>query len=178
VIKHSLAGTMQEMRSEQIQVIAVFLNHLLRTPPQRIHLSERLDLIQEKRTYAPAHATASPQVPRCVKVRSGCVGATGHAPPTTQAPFICQLCSDGFVATRDLWKDATKQHYSLVENRKRLIFEVQQCKALPLQPIEKRRVANFCAKTSSALVQHVTRCGQTNAPRGGSLLALRARPKL
>ena len=44
----------------------------------------------------------------------------------------------------DLWKHASAQHYSWAEYRKRLIFEVQQCKTVPLQPIEKRRLAgNF-----------------------------------
>ena len=46
VVKHQLADTMQTMSSEQIQVIALFLSHLQRKPPKRIHLSERLDLIQ------------------------------------------------------------------------------------------------------------------------------------
>ena len=62
VVKDSLANTMQEMSSEQIQVIAVFLNHLLRKPPKRIHISERLDLIQKKPAYIPADAITSPQV--------------------------------------------------------------------------------------------------------------------
>ena len=43
-----------------------------------------------------------------------------------------------------LWKHAGAQHHSWSEYRKRLIFEVQQCKTVPLQPIEKRRLAgNF-----------------------------------
>ena len=84
------------------------------------------------------------QVPHFVKISAGSVGATEHAPPTLQAPFVCQLCGDGFVTTRDLWKHATAQHHSWSEYRKRLIFEVQQCKTVPLQPIEKRRLAgNF-----------------------------------
>ena len=62
VLKYSLADTMQQMRSEQIQVIAVFLNHLLRKPPKRIHISERLDLLQKKQAYTPADAIASPEV--------------------------------------------------------------------------------------------------------------------
>ena len=62
VLKYSLAHTMQQMRSEQIQVMAVFLNHLLRKPPKRIHISERLDLLQKKQAYTPADAIASPEV--------------------------------------------------------------------------------------------------------------------
>lgn len=65
VLKYSLAQTMQEMSSEQIQVIAVFLNHLLKKRPKRIHISERLDLIQKKQAYTPADAIASPQVLFC-----------------------------------------------------------------------------------------------------------------
>ena len=34
VVKHQLADTMQTMRSEQIQVIALFLNHLLQKLPE------------------------------------------------------------------------------------------------------------------------------------------------
>ena len=142
VRKYSLADTMQDMGSEQIQVIAVFLNHLLRTPPKRIHISERLDLIQKKETYTPADAIPSPAVPHFFKVSSGCAGATEHAQATMQGPFICQLCGDGFVTTHDLWKHAEKQHHSWLECRKRLIFEVQQLKTVPLQPIEKRRLAS------------------------------------
>ena len=62
VVKHAVADTMQEMSSEQIQVIAVFHSHLLRKPPKRIHISERLDLIQKKPAYTPADAIVSPQV--------------------------------------------------------------------------------------------------------------------
>ena len=45
VLKHQLAEAMQEMKSQQIPVIALFLSHLLRKPPKGVHLSERWDLI-------------------------------------------------------------------------------------------------------------------------------------
>ena len=61
--------------------------------------------------------------------------------PTLQAPFVCQLCGDGFVTMRALWNHARAQHHSWAEYRKRLIFELQQCETVPLQPIEKRRLA-------------------------------------
>ena len=129
---------MQELTSEQIQVTALFLSHLLRKPPKRIDLSERLDLLQAKPTYVPSEAVLSPPVPHFVEV------AAERGLPTLQAPFICQLCGDGFVTMADLWKHAAAQHHSWSEYRKRLIFEVQQCKTVPLQPIEKRRLAgNF-----------------------------------
>ena len=84
------------------------------------------------------------QVPHFVKISAGSVGATEHTPPRLQAPFVCQLCGDGFVTTRGLWTHAAAQHHSWLEYRKRLIFEVQQCNTVPLQPIEKRRLAgNF-----------------------------------
>ena len=61
-----------------------------------------------------------------------------------QAPFICQLCGDGFVTMKNLWKHAEQKHHSWAEYRKRLIFEVQQQASIPLQPVEKRRLAgNF-----------------------------------
>ena len=61
--------------------------------------------------------------------------------PTLQAPFVCQLCGDGFVTMRALWNHARAQHHSWAEYRKWLIFELQQCETVPLQPIEKRRLA-------------------------------------
>ena len=42
VVKHNLADTMVSMSAQQIQVIAIFLNHLQRKPPNRVHISERL----------------------------------------------------------------------------------------------------------------------------------------
>jgi len=138
VLKYSLADTMQEMTSEQIQVTALFLNHLLQKPAKRIHLSERLDLLQRKPTYIPADAVASPQVPHFVKT------AAANGLPMLQAPFVCQLCGDGFVTMAGLWKHIAAQHHSWSEYRKRLIFETQQQPTVPLQPIEKRRLAgNF-----------------------------------
>ena len=137
-LKNSLAHVMQELTSEQIQVTALFLSKLLQKPPKRIYISERFDLLQVKPTYVPSEAVSSPPIPHFVKV------AAEHGPPTLQAPFICQLCGDGFVTMSDLWKHAGAQHHSWAEYRKRLIFEVQQCKTVPLQPIEKRRLAgNF-----------------------------------
>ena len=53
VLKHQLADTMQRMESAQIQAIALFVSHLLRKPPKRIHLSEHWDLIQPKPKYTP-----------------------------------------------------------------------------------------------------------------------------
>ena len=72
-------------------------------------------------------------------------GATEHIRPssaTMQVPVICQLCGAGFLAPKDLWAHAAKEHHSWAEARKRLIFEVQQRTAVPLQPREKRRLAN------------------------------------
>ena len=144
VVKHQLADTMQTMSSEQIQVIALFLSHLQRKPQTRIHLSERLDFILQKPAYIPADAIESPEVPHFVKVSKGYAGAIEHTPPTMQAPFICQLCGDGFVTMKNLWKHAEQKHHSWAEYRKRLIFEVQQQASVPLQPLEKRRLAgNF-----------------------------------
>ena len=144
VFKHNLANHISTMTSEQIQVIALFLSHLLRKPPKRVHISERLDLVRQKPTYTPADAIISPHVPHFVEVSNTVAAATQHVPPTIQAPFICQLCGDGFIKTTELWKHAEQKHHSWAEYRKRLIFEVQQCKTIPLQPIEKRRLAgNF-----------------------------------
>ena len=143
VVKHNLPDHMTTMTSEQLQVIALFLSHLLRMPSKRVHISERLDLFRQKPTYTPADAIASPLVPHFVKVANAVDGATEYAPPRMQAPFICQLCGDGFITTTELWQHAEKEHHSWAEYRKRLIFEVQKCKTVPLQPIEKRRLANF-----------------------------------
>ena len=144
VRRHSLADSCQAMSSEQIQATALFLSNLLRKPPKRIHLSERFDLLQRKPVYTPAADVASPEVPHFVKVASAQPGAAEHRHPVLQAPFVCQLCGDGFVTMAALWKHTAAQHHSWSEYRKRLIFEVQQCQTVPLQPIEKRRLAgNF-----------------------------------
>ena len=66
VLRYSLADTMKDMTSEQIQVTALFLKHLLQKPPARVHLSERFDLLQKKPMYIPAEAVASPEVPHFV----------------------------------------------------------------------------------------------------------------
>ena len=130
--------TLKDMTSEQIQVTAVYLSHLRTRPPTRVHLSERLDLLRKKPPYVPAEAVESPEVPHFVTV-----AAAGDA-PKLQAPFVCQLCGDGFVNMQGLWKHSSKQHHSWAEHRKRLIFELQRRAAVPLQPMEKRRLAgNF-----------------------------------
>ena len=103
MLKHSLADAMRDMRSEQIQVTALFLSQF---DDKRIELSERFDLLQTKPTYVPSEAVSSPPVPHFVKV------AAEHGPPKLQAPFICQLCGDGFVTLADLWKHASAQHHS------------------------------------------------------------------
>ena len=48
VVKHNLADATVSMSAQQIQVIAIFLSHLQRKPPKRVHISERLYLIQQK----------------------------------------------------------------------------------------------------------------------------------
>ena len=63
VAKHKLAETMVSMSAQQIQVIAIFLSNLQRKPPKRVHISERLFLIQQKPSYTPADQIASPEVP-------------------------------------------------------------------------------------------------------------------
>ena len=132
------------MTSEQIQVTALFLNNLLQKPPKRIQLSERFNFLQRKPAYTPAADVASPEVPHFVNMASACSGAADHRPPTLQAPFVCQLCGDGFVTMVALWKHAGAQHHYWSKYRKRLIFEIQQCQTVPLQPTEKRRLAgNF-----------------------------------
>ena len=54
VVKHNLADTIVSMSAQQIQVIAIFLSHLQRKPPKRVHISERLYLIQQKPSYTSA----------------------------------------------------------------------------------------------------------------------------
>ena len=144
VLKHQLADTMQRMESAQIQVIALFVSHLLRKPPKRIHLSERWDLIQPKLKHTPVEDVASPEIPHFARVIGEQDGAAEHnqaALPTVQAPVICQLCGAGFLSCKDLLQHAAKEHHSWSEARKRLLFEVQPRTSVPLRPIEKRRLA-------------------------------------
>ena len=145
VVKHNLADTMASMSAQQIQVIAIFFNNLQRKPPKRVHISERLYLIQQKPEYTPAEEIASPEVPHFVRLQSEIDGNPQHTPPPRpmmQAPVICQLCGAGFLSQKDHWAHAAKEHHSWVEARKRFIFEVQQQTTVPLHPIEKRRLAS------------------------------------
>ena len=92
------------MSAQQIQVIAIFLSHLQRKPSKRVHISERLDLIQQKPSYTPAEDIASPKIPHLVCLQSETDGASEHthpSRPTLQAPVICQLCGGpGFCRRR------------------------------------------------------------------------------
>ena len=145
VFKHNLAHTMIAMSAKQIQVIAIFLSHLQQKPANRVHISERLELIQQKPSYTPVEENASPEIPHFVRLQSEADGVAEHAHlsrPTMQAPVICQLCGAGFLTPKDLWAHAAKEHHSWAEARKRLIFEVQQRTSVPLRPIEKRRHAS------------------------------------
>ena len=145
VLKHNLADAMVSMSAQQIQVIAFFLSHLQRKPPKRVHISERLYLIQQKPSDTPAEDIASPEFPHVVRLQSEQDGAAEHilpSRPTMQAPVICQLCGAGLLSPKDLWAHAAKEHHSWAEARKRLIFEVQQRTSVPLQPIEKRCMAS------------------------------------
>ena len=144
VQQYSLVDSFQEMSPEQIQVTALFLNNLRHKPLKRIHVSERLDFLQKKRAYTPAADVESPEVPHFLKMASAHPDGAEYAPPKLQAPFVCQLCSAGFITMAALWQHAAAKHHSWSEYRKRLIFEVQQCQSVPLPPAEKRRLAgNF-----------------------------------
>ena len=129
------------MSPEQIQVTALFLNNLRHKPLKRIHVSERLDFLQKKRAYTPAADVESPEVPHFLKMASAHPDGAEYAPPKLQAPFVCQLCSAGFITMAALWQHAAAKHHSWSEYRKRLIFEVQQRQSVPLPPAEKRRLA-------------------------------------
>ena len=134
--KHKLANMLASMSPEQIQVIALFLSSLQRKPPKRVHMSERLDLIRKKPAYTPADEIMSPTIPHFARTQMQPTSAT------VQAPVICQLCGDGLLTPKELWRHAAKEHHSWAEARKRLIFEVQQRITVPLQPKEKRRLAS------------------------------------
>ena len=68
---YELTDAMTSMSSRQIQVLALFVGHLLRQPPKRLHISERLDLLRKKSPYVPADMIESPQVPHFVKTSHG-----------------------------------------------------------------------------------------------------------
>ena len=114
-VKHNLADTVASMSAQQIQVIALFLNHLQRKPPKRVHISERLNLFRQKPSYTPAEEIALPGVPHFARLQSETDGGAEHTHPsrlTVQAPVICQLCGAGFLSPRDLWAHAAKEHNS------------------------------------------------------------------
>ena len=145
VMKHDLAEALASMSSEQIQMIALFLSNLQRKPPKRIDISERLDLCRKKPAYTPATEVASPDIPHFAQTTIGQSGAAEHSNAQLliiQAPVICQLCGAGFLSKKNLWRHAEKEHHSWAEARNIFIFEVQQRTAVPLRPIEKRRLAS------------------------------------
>ena len=126
-------------------MIASFLSHLQREAPKRVDISERLDLCRKKPAYTPATEVASPDVPHFARATIDQAGAAEHSNaslPIIQAPVICQLCGAGLLSQKDLWRHAQKEHHSWAGARKRFIFEVQQRMAVPLRPIEKRRLAS------------------------------------
>ena len=61
-VQQQLAPILQKMSPGQIQVVALFLCNLLKKPPQRVCISERLDLTRLKPSYIPSCAIISPQV--------------------------------------------------------------------------------------------------------------------
>ena len=138
---------MAAMSAQQVQFLGIFLSHLQRKPPNRVDISERLDLIQHKPSYISVDQIVSLEIPHFVCLQSETDGAAEHthsSRPKMQAPAICKLRGAGFVSPRDLWAHAATEHHSWAEARKRLIFEAQQRISVPLQPIEKRRLArNF-----------------------------------
>ena len=94
--------------------------------------------------YVPAAAVASPDQPYLAEVADDEASSSEQTRAVIQAPVVCQLCGAGFLAPEGLWKHAAAEHHSWAEYRKRLIFEVQQRHSVPLQPVEKRRLAgNF-----------------------------------
>ena len=116
VFKHNLAGKMVAMSAQHIQVIALSMGSLQRKPLKRVHIGERLDLIQQKPSYTPAEEIASPEIPYFLRLQSETDGAAEHAHslrPIMHAPVICQLCGAGFLSPKDLWAHAAKEHHSL-----------------------------------------------------------------
>jgi len=120
----------------QVQVVATFHAQLKIRPPKKMQLTERWEYLQQRPSYVPASKVQSPAIPHFAVVAD-----TVNAPVVLQAPVICQLCGVGCLTRQTLWKHCELHHHSWCEYRKRLIFEVQQRHAVPLRPVEKRRLA-------------------------------------
>ena len=151
-LKHNLADTMASMSSQQILVIAVSHSHLQRKPPKRIFISEHLDLIQKKTgVYTSKPHFITSRLPLCSGgMRSGwyrewrCCRAHIYTICSVASSGNMSIAWDGFLSPQGLWRHAAAAHHSWAEYRKRLIFEVQARHSVPLQPLEKRRLAgNF-----------------------------------
>ena len=107
------------MTTEQILVLALFHGHMRSRAMGRIVVTERLDLVRTKPRYVPAADVCSPAVPHFAKVAEGVAGASEHASEAAvmQAPMICQLCGQGFLDNKGLWKHAAAEHHSWAEYR-------------------------------------------------------------
>jgi hypothetical protein len=156
---------MTYMSPEQIQVIALFLSYLLRKTSKRVHISERLDLIQQKPSYTPADEIASPEIPHFARIETVAQdGATEHTDPsrpTMQAPVLCQLCGAGFLSPQDVWAHVTKEHQrqerdSSSKSSSELVYHyIQQTSAA--------WPATSCT-TCCTLTQAATQYDRANAP--------------
>ena len=158
------------MTTEQILVLALFHGHMRSRAKDRIAVTEHLDLVRTKPRYVPAADVCSPAVPHFAKVAEGVAGASEHAPEAAvmQAPVICQLCGQGFLDNKGLWKHAAAEHHSWAEYRKRLIYEVGRRVNVPLQPVEKRRLVGTACMIFSIRTRAETRSSQAATQCGRS----------
>ena len=137
--KHDLHEAVLAMTPTQVQVVAIFHAQLQARPRKRVQLTERWEFLQQKPAYVPASEVHSPATPHFALGADAADESHGRA--VLQAPVVCQLCGAGCLSRQALWRHCELRHHSWCEYRKRLIFEVQQRNAVPLRPVEKRRLA-------------------------------------
>ena len=137
--KHDMHEAVLSMTPTQVQVVAMFHAQLQARPRKRVQLTERWEFLQQKPAYVPASEVYSPATPHFALVADAADESHGQA--VLQAPVVCQLCGAGCLSRQALWRHCELRHHSWCEYRKRLIFEVQQRNAVPLRPVEKRRLA-------------------------------------
>ena len=102
------------MTTEQILVLALLHGHMRSRAMDRIVVTEHLDLVRTKPRCVPAADVCSPATPHFAKSAEGVAGASEHASEAAvmQAPMICQLCGQGFLGNKGLWKHTAAEQHS------------------------------------------------------------------
>ena len=132
------------MSAGQIVVLCIFHSRLSWQKGKQIQLHERDQYWLPKPVYTPASQVKAPSPPHFVEQLHA--DATERSQPVMQPPRTCCLCGKGFIDMAALWKHCEAEHHSWGEAVKRMLWEAEQLEAIPVLPLDKRRIIqNFTA---------------------------------